>query len=93
MAYSHHRVALSGKKTSQERRASRISALLDVTLNHDDGLPNLMCAKCKRRVESLENHTEVAEGHEKLLAENPNVHYTPYYPHKFTISSPNSDTT
>ena len=26
-------------------------------MNHDDGLPNLMCAKCKRRVESLENHT------------------------------------
>ena len=23
----------------------------------DDGLPNLMCAKCKQRVESLENHT------------------------------------
>ena len=58
MAYSHHRVALIGKKTaSQERPASRISDLLDITLNDDDGLPNLMCAKCKRRVESLENHT------------------------------------
>ena len=57
MAYSHHRVALFGKKASQERLASRISALLDITLNDDDGLPNLMCAKCKRRVESLENHT------------------------------------
>ena len=34
-----------------------ISALLDITLNDDDGLPNLMCAKCKRRVESSENHT------------------------------------
>ena len=57
MAYSHHRVALFGKKASQERLASRISALLDITLNHDDGLPNLMCVKCKQRVESLENHT------------------------------------
>ena len=56
MAYSHHRVALFGKKASQERLASRISALLDITLNDDDGLPNLMYAKCKRRVESLENH-------------------------------------
>ena len=42
------------KKASQERLPSRISALLDTTLNDDDGLPNLRCAKCKRRVESLE---------------------------------------
>ena len=42
MAYSHHRVALFGKKASQERLASRISALLDLMLNDDDGLPNLM---------------------------------------------------
>ena len=54
MAYSHHRVALFGNKASQERLASRISALSD---NDDDGLPNLIRAKCKRRVESLENHT------------------------------------
>ena len=43
-----------GKKASQERLASRISTLLDITLNDDDGLPSLVCAKCKRRVESLE---------------------------------------
>ena len=73
---------------------SGLSALSDTTLNDDDGLPILTCAKCKRRVESLEHHTEVAEGHEKSLAENPNFHYTPlYYPDKFTISSPNSDVT
>ena len=54
VAYSHHRVALFGKKDSQERLASRISALLYITLNYDDGSGNLMCAKCKRRVESLE---------------------------------------
>ena len=54
MGYSHHRVALFGKKASQERLASRISALSDITLNDDDSLPNLICAKCKRRVESLE---------------------------------------
>ena len=56
VAYSdhRHRVALFGKKKdSQERLASRISALLDITLNCDDGSANLMCAKCKRRVESL----------------------------------------
>ena len=91
--FSHHRVALFGKKkASQERLALRISALSDITLNGDDGLPNLICAKCKRRVESLENHTEVAEGHEKRLLKIQNFHYMPlYYPDKFTISNPNSD--
>ena len=54
MTYSHHRAALFGKKDSQERLASRISALLDITLNCDDGSANLMCAKSKQRVESLE---------------------------------------
>ena len=53
MTYSHHRVALFGKKDSQERLASRISALLDITLNCDNGSANLMCAKSKQRVESL----------------------------------------
>ena len=35
VAYSHHRVALFGKKASQERLASRISALSDRMLNDD----------------------------------------------------------
>ena len=50
VAYSHHRVALFRQKANQERLAIRISALL----NDDDGLLKLRCAKCKRRVESLE---------------------------------------
>ena len=54
MAYSHLRVALFGNKANHERLPSMISALLDITLNNDDGLPNLRCAKCKWRVESLE---------------------------------------
>ena len=55
MAYSHHRVALFGKKASQERLASRISALLDtmITSNDDDGLLNLRCAKCKQSLETV----------------------------------------
>ena len=53
VANSHHRVALFGKKANQQRLASRISALLDVSVNDDDGLPNLICAKCKRRFETL----------------------------------------
>ena len=35
----------------------RAYAPLDKTLNDDDSLPNLMCAKRKWRVESLDNHT------------------------------------
>ena len=48
MVYSYH-IELFGKK----RLASTISALLDI-MNDDDGSANLRCAKCKRRVESLE---------------------------------------
>ena len=33
--------------------ASRISALLDITLNDDDGLLNLRCAKCKQSLETV----------------------------------------
>ena len=79
MAYSHHRVALFGKKASQERLASRISALLDITLNDDDGLPNFMCAKCKWRVEKFREPylgSQVAEGHVKSLAETLTSHDT-----------------
>ena len=43
MVYSHHRVALFGKKDSQERLASRISTVLDIKLNYDDGSANLVC--------------------------------------------------
>ena len=53
MAYSHHRVALFGKKDSQERLASRISVLLDIMLNDDDGLLNLRFVKCKQSLETV----------------------------------------
>ena len=49
MAYSYRLV-----KEIARKDASRISALLDIMLNYDDGSANLRCAKCKRRVESLE---------------------------------------
>ena len=42
-----------GKKASQEKLASRISTVLDITLNDNDGLPNLVC-KVQAGVESLE---------------------------------------
>ena len=53
VAYSHHRVALFGKKARQERLSSRISALLDITLNDDDGLLNLRCTKSKQSLEKV----------------------------------------
>ena len=56
MAYSYH-IVLVGKKKKipgKDYIGSTISALLDITLNDDDGSANLRCAKCKRRVESLE---------------------------------------
>ena len=45
MALVCHFCALFGKKASQERLASRISALLDITwmLNNDNGLLTLVC--------------------------------------------------
>ena len=44
VAYSYHIVLFGKKKDSQERLASTISALLDMTLNDDDGSANLRCA-------------------------------------------------
>ena len=41
-----------GKKASEERLVSRISGLLDITLNND-GLLNLRCAKCKQNLETV----------------------------------------
>ena len=41
-------------KEVAKKDASRISALLDIMLNDDNGSANLRCAKCERRVESLE---------------------------------------
>ena len=94
-AYSHHRVALLGNKASQERLASRIGALLDITLNDDDGLLNLGCAKCKQRLESLETAmidlTKFKRSAAVLQSEL--LLHALYYPDKYTISSPNSDVT
>ena len=48
-------MVLFGKKRQPGKTSrSTISALLDITLNDDDGSANLRCAKCKQRVESLE---------------------------------------
>ena len=85
MAYSYHRVALFGKKASQERLASKRSALSDITLNDGDRLPNLVC---EVQAESLKFGKPYLGSKVTELAENPNFHYMPlYYPDKFTIST------
>ena len=57
------------KKASQEGLASRISTLLDKTLNDDDGLLNLRCAKCKQSLAEMIDLTKFV-----LQSE---LHYTP----------------
>ena len=75
VAYSHHRIALFGKKASQERLASRISTLLDITLNDDDGLLNLRCAKCKQSLETV--MIDLTKFKRSVAVLHPNFHYTP----------------
>ena len=45
-------------KAVEERLASRINDLLDVTVDANDGLPLHIRGKCKRRVERLERSAE-----------------------------------
>ena len=49
---------LFGTKAVEERLASRIHDLLDVTVDANDGLPQHICGKYKRRVETLERSAE-----------------------------------
>ena len=74
----------------------RISALSDITLNNDDGLPNLVC-EVQAESESLENHTwgrKLLKGmRNRLLKIQTFILHAMYYPDKFTILSPNSDVT
>ena len=47
-------VCLFNRTAVEQRLASRISNLLDVSVDANDGLPEQVCDKCKRRVETLE---------------------------------------
>ena len=51
-------ILLFGTKAVEERLASRINDMLDVTVDVNDGLPQHICGKCKRRVETLERSAE-----------------------------------
>ena len=51
-------ILLFGTKAVEESLASRINDLLDVTVDANDSLPQHICRKCKRRVETLEKLAE-----------------------------------
>ena len=49
---------LIGTKAVEERLASRINDLLNVTMDANDDLPQHIFGKCKRRMETLERSAE-----------------------------------
>ena len=53
-----HAVSLFSSMVVKQQLPSRIENLLDVKVAGNDGLPQHICEKCKRRVESLERATE-----------------------------------
>ena len=53
-----HAVSLFSSMAVKQQLPSRIENLLDVKVAGNDGLPQHICEKCKRRVESLERATE-----------------------------------
>ena len=54
-------ISLFSHRGVQQRLPTRIASLLDVTIARDDGLPQYICEKCKRRLESLEKAAEDLE--------------------------------
>ena len=55
---SAHAVCLFGPTASRQNLPSRISDLLDVPIAENDGYPEHICEKCKRRLERLEKAAE-----------------------------------
>ena len=50
----NHCIALFSRGSAQQRLSTRITDLLDVSVDANDGLPQGVCEKCKRRLEHLE---------------------------------------
>ena len=59
---SAHAVCLFGPTASRQSLPSRISDLFDVPIAENDGYPEHICEKCKRRVERLEKAVEGGSG-------------------------------
>ena len=53
-----HAVSLFSPAAVKQQLSSRIRSLLNVEVAANDGLPQHICEKCKRRVETLERATE-----------------------------------
>ena len=53
-----HAVALFSCSAVKQKLACRLADLLDVNVNESDGLPQHVCAKCVRRLGSLERAAE-----------------------------------
>ena len=58
---SAHAVCLFGPTAVRQSLPSRISDLLDVPVVENDGFPEHICEKCKRRLERLEKAAEDLE--------------------------------
>ncbi len=58
---SAHAVCLFGPSATRQSLSSRISDLLDVPIAENDGYPEHVCEKCKRRLERLEKAAEDLE--------------------------------
>ena len=56
-----HAVCLFGPSANRQSLSSRISDLLDVPIAENDGYPEHVCEKCKRRLERLEKAAEDLE--------------------------------
>jgi len=58
---SSHAVCLFNPGSVQQRLPGRIADMLDVSVNANDGFPEHVCEKCKRRLEHLEKAAEDLE--------------------------------
>ena len=58
MSSFRHAVSLFSSMAVKQQLPSRIENLLDVKVAGNDGLPQHICEKCKKRVETLERATE-----------------------------------
>ena len=57
-ASSTHYCSLVSSLAVQSKLSSRLESLLEVEVNTKDGLPHIICNKCKRHFETLERASE-----------------------------------
>ena len=62
---ANHSVALFTHSSIQCKLATRFADLLNVAVDANDGLPQCVCRRCKRRLETLESALEDLEAFRK----------------------------